>query len=166
MANMSPESPLKRLLRRAELWLGLAGLIGVIYGLGAWIHRSAQSAVLEEKFLATLAARIRPACIFNSRGAIEADFGAGDYIDGIEVVPQPKVYGYSITIKAKRHLAYAPLVTGIDIGLLPQSAIRGKMHDWVISVAPNGGVPALLLGADAGSTTNTDVHTFRLEILH
>ena len=122
--------------------------------------------MLDEKFLGTLAARIRPSCIFNSRGAIEADFGAGDYIDGITVVPQPKVYGYSITIKAKRHLAYAPLVTGIDVGLLPQSAIRGTMHEWIVSVAPNGGVPALLLDASAGSTTNNEVHTFRLAILH
>jgi hypothetical protein len=68
---------LKRFLDRVGPLQGLITLIllvaGVMYGAAAWIHKTAQDAVLDEKFLATLAARVRPTCIFNSQGAIEAD---------------------------------------------------------------------------------------------
>lgn len=143
--------------------LTAAGLIGAIVGLKNWVEQTAQQAVLDENFLSTLAKRVRPACVFNSNGAIEADFGASDYIQDIRVIPKPKEFGYVITIKAKRFLYYPPLITGLDVDLLPQSETRGKMYDWEIEVAPNSTVSGII--AEGGMDTNA-VHRFKMEILH
>lgn len=151
--------------KRTKWVVELSALVVVIYGAVWWVHKSAQDAVLDEKFLATLAARIRPSCIFDSNGSVEADFGASEYIKDIIVTPQPKSYGYSITIKGKRPMVSAPLITGIDVSMMPQSATRGKMHDWTVIVAPNGGVPVILWD-DASTTNSMGLHRFRLEILH
>jgi len=53
---------LKAFLKRTEPWQGviaiIVGIVGALYGATAWVRSSAQNAVLEEKFLATLAGRI------------------------------------------------------------------------------------------------------------
>ena len=158
---------LKGFLKRIEPWRGVVAIIvavvGTLYGAITWIRNSAQNAVLDEKFLATLAARVRPACIFDSREAIEADLGAGEYIQDIRVKPAPQIYGFEIMIRAKRHLAYAPLVSGINVDLSPQSVTRGKLHDWIIVMAPQSTVSPII--AEGAMDTNT-VYRFKLEILH
>lgn len=152
-----------------EPWSFVIGLgIGIVVGFGstlAWVRSSAQSAVLDEKFLGTLASHVRPTCIFDSRGTIEADLGAGEYIEDIRVKPIPQSYGFEVTIKAKRHLAYAPLVTGVDADLFPESAVRGKLHDWTVLLAPNTTVEGSILGDPSAMDTNK-LHRFKLEILH
>jgi hypothetical protein len=142
--------------KAAKLWkpikslaavLGVLAVIGgAIYGVPAWVHKEAQNAVLNEKFLGTLAARIRPTCVFDSRGAIEADLGAMEYLEDIRVTPAPQVYGFEVVVKANRHLAYAPLVTGISADLFPQSATRGRLHEWRIVLSPSSTAPGLLIG--------------------
>jgi len=157
----------KQFLGSIQPWQALIAIIvavvGGIWGARAWVHNAAQSAVLEERFLGTLASRVRPACVFDSNGAIEADLGAGDYIESIRVTPVPKIYGFEIQLRVKRHLAYAPLIVGIDADLFEQSAMRGKLHDWKIVVAPNSMAPSIL--AEGVGDTN-QVHRFKLEILH
>ena len=158
---------LKGFLARIEPWKGVAGVVTAIvvgfYGATAWVRTSAQNAVLDEKFLATLAARVRPACIFDSHGAIEADLGAGEYIEDIRVIPAPRMYGFEIVVKAKRHLVYAPLVSGVNVDLSPQTATRGKLHEWSVVLAPRSTKSRLLL--EGGMDTNS-VYRFKLEILH
>jgi hypothetical protein len=147
----------------AAIIITVVGVISGIAGAATWIHHSAQQAVLDEKFLATLTARVRPTCIFDSHGSIEADLGAGDYIEDIKVTPEPKIYGYEITIKTKRYLAYPPLITGLDADLFPQATTRGKMYDWNIELSPNSTTQTIM--AESPMNTNT-VHRFKLEILH
>ena len=158
---------LKTLLKQIEPWHVLLTLlvfvIGGILAANAWVQKVAHDAVLEERFLATLAARVRPVCIFDSRGAIEADLGAMEYIEDIHVIPAPQIYGFEVVIKAKRHLAYAPLVTGLDLDLYPQTATRGKMHVWRIVLSPES-TTASIITEDPMNTNK--VHRFKLEILH
>lgn len=158
---------LKEFLERVKPWQGfiaiVVGVVGAIYGTTAWIRTSAQNAVLDEKFLATLTFRVRPVCIFDTRGAIEADLGASEYIYGIRVIPAPQIYGYEIVVNAKRHLAYPPLITGLDADLFPQTVTRGKLHDWSIILSPQSTAPSIL--AENRLNTN-EVHRFKLEILH
>src|SRR5713226_9020333 len=99
--NKSPEEgkeawDLKELWSDIWRWRGtvgfMLGLVLGIYSTVVWIRTSARSAVLDEKFLTTLAARVRPSCIFNSREAIEADFGAREYIDDIRVIAVPESF--------------------------------------------------------------------------
>ena len=160
-------SKAKKWIERVEPWHWLAGsIIAVvlgIYGVIAFVRSEAQNAVLNEKFLATLAARVRPSCIFDSRGAIEADLGAGDYVEDIQVIPVPQIFGFEIVIKTKRHLAYAPLVTGIDVNLFPQTLTRRKLHDWSIVLSPQSTTTSII--TEDPMNTNR-VHRFRLEILH
>jgi hypothetical protein len=160
---------LKTVKEYVEPWSFVVGLtIGVglgISGMVAWIRTSAQSAVMDEKFLGTLAAHVRPTCIFDSHGTIEADLGAGEYIEDIRVTPTPENYGFEVVIRAKRHLAYAPLVTGVDANLFPDSATRGKLHDWKIVLAPNTTLDGFPIGGGPGMDTNK-LHRFKVEILH
>jgi hypothetical protein len=125
---------LKKFLTALEPWKqGLAIIAAIVVdydGVNEWVRNLARNSVLDEKFLATLAARVRPTCIFNSHAAIEAALGAGEYIEDIHVTPAPQVYGFEIVIKAKRHLAYAPLVSGVNVDLYPKTVTRGKLHDW------------------------------------
>ena len=158
---------LNTFLKQIEPWHVLLTLvlfvIGGILTAHAWVQDIARDAVLDEKFLSTLAARVRPVCIFDSRGAIEADLGAMEYIDDIHVIPAPQIYGYEVVIKAKRHLAYAPLVTGLDLDLFPQSATRGRLHMWSIVLSPQSTTASII--TEDPINTNA-VHRFKLEILH
>ncbi|MGA2180393.1 MAG: hypothetical protein ABSH15_12525 [Verrucomicrobiota bacterium] len=97
---------LNKFLESTKPLQGLLALVIIVSGAIVWIRISAQNAVLDEKFLATLAARVRPTCIFDSRGAVEADFGASDYIEDIQVIPEPKDY-------AKNHKSCYYDYTGI-----------------------------------------------------
>lgn len=158
---------LRAYLKKIAPWHGLAVLIGfmagAIWGAKAWVERTAHNAVLDEQFLTTLAARVRPVCIFDNRGAIEADLGAMEYIEDIRVIPDPQVYGFQVVIEAKRHLAYAPLVTGLDLDLYPQTATRGPRHAWSIFLSPESTTDTLI--SEEPMDTNK-VHRFKLEILH
>lgn len=161
---------LKKFLKLIEPWHVLVTLIvlvvGGILGANAWVRSVAQDSVLEEKFLARLAEHVRPTCIFNSRGAIEANLGAEEYIEDVRVTPAPQVFGFEVVVRAKRHLAYAPLVAGLDVALFPQTVTRGRLHDWVIVLSPQNTAPNLWAHTgDEDSYTNT-VYRFKLEILH
>lgn len=160
-------SKLKVLLKKLEPWPAVFGLVaaigGGILGADAWVKKVARDAILDERFLATLATRVRPICIFDTQGAIEADLGAMEYIEDIHVTPLPKVYGYQVVIKAKRHLAYAPVVTGLDRALFPQSSIRGKLHEWTITLEPASTVTTISAGEEMRTK---EVHHFKIEILH
>ena len=158
---------LNKYLNKVQPWQTfLAIVIAVIcgiYGADSWVKTSARNAILDEQFLAKLAMKVRPLCIFNTKGAIEADAGAMEYIEDIRVTPVPKKYGYEIVIKPKRHLAYAPLVSGIDVDLFTESATRGKLHEWIIILDPQSTVSAIT--TETEMNTNA-VHRFKLEMLH
>jgi hypothetical protein len=158
---------LTKYLKFIEPWHRLVTLlilvVGGIWGANAWVKKTAHDAVLEETFLTTLAARVRPVCIFDSNGAIEADLGAMEYIEDIHVIPAPQIYGFEVVVKAKRHLAYAPLITGLDLDLHPQAATRGKLHTCNIMLSPASTTESITTGEPMNTTK---LHRFRLEILH
>jgi len=103
--------------------------------------------------------------VFDSNGSVDADLGASDYIENITVTPKPEIYGYEVRLKCKRHLAYAPIVTGIDVDLFSQPPKRTKLYDWVIVLSPNTTAEGAVFGESSSMNTNT-VHRFKLEILH
>src|SRR6266545_6867172 len=92
------------LLNKVEPWQKLAALLITILGayfvVSAWVRSTARDAVLDEKFLASFSARVRPTCIFTTSGAIESDLGASEYVDEISVVPVPSVSGFEVRVKA------------------------------------------------------------------
>lgn len=163
---------LKGFLKGIEPWKGVVGLIFTIvlgvYGAEAWVRTLAQSAVLEEKFLATLAARVRPVCIFDSRGAIDADLGAGEYVQDIQVTAAPQLYGFEILVKCKRHLAYPPLVSAVNVDLFAQSVTRGQRNDWRVLMTPESTAHPIISvnGVNALLMDTNIVYRFKLEILH
>ena len=158
----------KQFYATLEPWQKLLAIVVALvtgfYGVTTWVRKEARDAVSDEKFLATLSGRVRPSCIFNSRGAIEADAGAGEYIEDIRVIPAPQIYGFEVVIKAKRHLAYAPMVSGLDVALFPQTIDRGKMYDWDIVLTPQSTLPAFIQGGQDWDSNK--VYRFKLEILH
>jgi len=98
---------------------------------------------------------------------IEADLGAGDYVEDINVTPAPDIYGFEVLIKAKRHLAYAPLISAMNVDLFTQTTTREKNNHWRIRLAPQTTINAtyLAVGGPTGMDTNSVYH-FKLEILH
>jgi hypothetical protein len=110
-----------------------------MFSVSAYVHKTIREIVSDESFLRTFSARVRPTCIFDTHGAVESDLGASEYIDEkeISVSPIPRIYGYEIRLKGKQHMAYSPLVMGLDSDLFSLSAVRGKGHDWVLVVCPN-----------------------------
>jgi hypothetical protein len=144
----------------------LCSLIALIFGIptGAyfWIRSTAQHAVLEERFLATLAAKVRPTCIFTTRGAIESNSEATDYIEDIQVTPVPEIYGFKVLLKAKRHFTF-PLVSPVDINLYPESTERTHGNDWLIVLRHRS--LNTVLDSETAMDTNA-VYRFKIEILH
>ena len=141
------------------------GLVLAFFSTRAWIQNTARNAVLDEKFLATLSGRVRPLCIFNSNGSVETDLGASDYVEEIKIAPNPPAYGFNVLVKAKRHLAYPPLIIGVNADLFQERATRGNMNDWDILMTPNSPISGAIIGEGGGFTTNF-VYRFKLEILH
>ena len=149
-----------------EKFIGLLlGLVLAFFAGRAWVENTARNAVLDEKYLTTLSGRVRPVCIFDSNGSIETDLGASDYIEDIKVTPNPPVFGFDVTVKAKRHLAYPPLIIGVNANLFQEKAIRRKMNDWNILMTPNSPISGAIIGEGGGFPTNY-VYRFKLEILH
>lgn len=149
-------------------WKKFAALVVAIWVVGynaiVFIQTKAQEAVLNEKFLANLATRVRPTCVFNSRGSVEAAAGFEDYVADINVAPLPVKFGFQITVKAKKHLHYEPLVTCLDGNLHLSKSERGRLHDWVYEVVPNP-KGEMFFTKDDRMDTNA-VFRFKLEILH
>lgn len=148
-----------------KAFVAVVAVVAGIYGAANWIDSRARNAVVDETILAKLTIRVRPLCVFNSNGAIELDVGASEYIDttNIRITPVPDIYGFSIEIPAKRHLAYPPLLSGLDVSLFPEKIERGKGNDWKVILAPQSTTPTLL--ADRVEMSKKP-YRFKLEILH
>jgi hypothetical protein len=131
------ENAIKSLLLLNSVIAVIAGFVAGFYSSVLWIRASARNAVLGDAFLGKLSERIRPSCIFDSHGSIEADMGTGEYVESLTVTPVQRIYGFEVVVKAKRHLAYAPLVVGLNANLYPVSSTREKGNDWKIVLQPN-----------------------------
>jgi hypothetical protein len=166
----APITPADPAVKKWSDWINpWQTLIGVVLGLvtgvgGTWlnIRSAARDAVTEEKFLAELAARVRPTCIFDGNGAILSDLGASEMIESIAVKHVPQDYGFSITIKFKRRLVNEPIVTGLSVNLFPEQVTRGSDNLWTFALTPASTLPALL--TDGGPPARPDAK-FKLEIL-
>jgi hypothetical protein len=145
-------------------WLGVTilAVVGGVAGVYVKIRGWAQSAVLDEKFLQTLAVRVRPTCFFDDHGTVESDLGALEYISELHVTK--KGHGFEIWLKSKQHLANPPLVTGTDVSLFQQAASRTNLTEWNILMESKS-TYALIAASDDLLPTNQTYH-FKLEIFH
>jgi hypothetical protein len=141
----------------------LIGSVSVCLWFDARISNAAREAVLREEFLTRLAKVVRPTCLFDSHGTIEADLGTSDYVRDIRVVLQPSDFGMDVEVDCKRHLAYAPLVTCLSSGISAVDVIRTPPNGWKYSMRPASTFTSI--AAESGMNTN-DIWRFKLEILH
>ena len=142
----------------------LLGLFGLLFGALVYVKTAAREAVLDESFLSKLSGRVRPILIFSSKGTIDLDLGATEYIEpNITVRTVQETLGFELTLKGKRYLANAPLVTGVNVNVLPQSARRGQGYDWIVSLAPNSTFSSL---ADERPMDENAEWKFMVQILH
>lgn len=141
----------------------VATVVGVAWGATAYIKSTAENAVLHEQFLATLSKRVRPSCIVNSKGTVEAELGAEEYIDGFKIVTVTNIRGFEVTITPKRHLAYPPQVTALNSDVISVKSERGTKHDWRIVMSPQK-TENFYMGYE-DMNTNV-VYRFLVEILH
>ena len=116
-------------LAPGHFFISLAlGILGT--GATAWfnIRNAAREAVTEEKFLGELAARVRPSCVFDQRGAIVIDSGAGKLFESIDAKSIKEAYGFEIKIKFNKHVATEPILGDMNVLLYPEVVKRGPMH--------------------------------------
>jgi hypothetical protein len=160
--NDEPRRP--HSLKTIGEYVGAVGvIIGAIYGAGLWIDSRARDAVLDERFLRDLAGKIRPSCTFDSAGVILSDAGASELIESIKVKNRPQVFGYEVAVQFKKHIANEPLLSGVNINLLPETVTRGPSHTWTFLLTPAWTSPAIL---DPDSTNEIRYCKFLLEMLH
>lgn len=164
---MTPADPtVRKLADWLSSWQLLVGvIIGLATGVGAtWlnIRSAARDAVTDERFLGSLAEKVRPTCIFDSKGAILSDVGASDLIDSISVKHVPENYGFEVVIKFKKRLVNEPIVSGLSVNLFPETVTRGPDNTWTFALTPASTLPALL--TDGGPPT-PPAGKFKLEIL-
>jgi hypothetical protein len=174
MKESAPQDPkphkgrIQDFIDKGQPLTGLAGIIltvaSLLWAATVWVDSRVEKAVLDEGYLRTLAARVRPSCIVNTRNTVELQHGAEDYIDTVVVTPSPGVNGYDLLIKAKRHLAYAPLVTALNVSLHPQVTERQDGHNWKITMTPQ--LTYSPLTTDNGGFNTNVVHRFLVEVLH
>jgi hypothetical protein len=122
------------------VFMGLAAVIGTIYGFGVYIYSRVERHVSSDAFLKRLADAIRPSCVFDQQGAILVDMGAMKFIDSIDVAPLPENdLPPKIVIHPRRYLANAPILTTLDPFVMSVSAERGPKFDWVYTLSYVGG---------------------------
>jgi hypothetical protein len=147
--------------------LGLiTGTLATIYGAAFWIEDKARAAVMDEAFLEKLSKQVRPICVVNSRGSIEVDLGASEYIDTekIRIAPVPESFGFAIKIPAKVHLAYAPLVAGLDVSLFAEKTERIEGNAWQVVLAPRATTEHII--TDDSKLDLNKTYRFKIEVLH
>lgn len=157
----------KGFLDRLEPWQKLLGVIAIIvssfFATTAYIKSTAENTVLDEQFLAKLSKKVRPSCIVTSKGTVEAELGAEEYIDGFKIVTVTNIRGFEVTITPKRHLAYPPQVTALNSDVVAVKSERGTKHDWRIVMSPQK-TENFYMGYDDMNTNL--VYRFLVEILH
>lgn len=138
-------------------------IVGGVLGATAYIKSTAENAVLDERFLAKLSAKVRPSCILNSKGTVEADLGAMEYVTDFQIKVVPERYGFEILLTPNRHLAYPPQITSIDSDVVSSEVVRGAKYDWRILMIPQSTTKTLVTQDDMDTN---QVYRFRIEILH
>ena len=150
----------RKLQVTVEPWQWLVATILVVvsgyFGFQAWIRSVATDAVLNEKFLGELAAKVRPSCVFDFNGSILAEVGTQDYVSRIRVETNGG-WSYFVFVDCKRHLNYPPIIQYLNKPLHTVESVRSTGYGWKITM--NTGV----LVTEDYPTNNP---LYKLEILH
>jgi len=110
-----PFSKIKNWLGEASsVFIGLATIIGIIYGFGAYVDYRVDKKVQSEDFLRRLSDSVRPSCIFDEKGSVLVDMGAMNFIDSIEL-SSTNGLPEKIIVHPKHYLANAPIRFRLEI---------------------------------------------------
>jgi hypothetical protein len=145
--------------------LTVAALIGTLYGSHEYIRTEIDKRLRDPEVLDAVAARVRPAVIFDSHGSIIADMGAMQRIESLIVRPSTNAPSDKldaqppslIIVTPREHLAQAPLMTMMDPFIaLDLDIRRGTGLSWEYEVKQAYHV----------TTGSKRALYFRLELLH
>ena len=127
---------------------------GCIYGAAAWVDSRIDKALSNPQTLQAIAARVRPAVVFDSKGSIVADQGGLEYLLKIEVLPGDGSVPREIVVTPRTFLPVPPLLESLDEPALNATSERGKGIEWRFTLSGGGYV-------ESGAINPR----FRLEIL-
>lgn len=119
-----------------EIAAALVAVVGALYGALVFVDKRIAAKIRDDSFVRELAGALRPAVIFDNAGSVLVDQGGMRYIEDIEVSAdeaQPPYPG-KITLRLRRHLAYAPLLVPLEGDVVSITSARGKKHDWVYTL--------------------------------
>jgi len=125
-----------------ETFLLLVTVIGVFFGIKTWqestIDKTIDRKLNDEFYLRKIAAKSRPALVFNANESIVSDSGAAQYVKDIQInfttnettwggvtSPIPR----SVHIEFNSHLASPPILTPMSDSMTV-NAERGKGLSW------------------------------------
>ena len=110
--------------------LSFGSIIGIFISFTAlqtFIDSRINTFVNNHEFIRKVAKNVRPMLVFDSNGAILIDNGALEYIDKIEVVPNPGQLPSKIILHPKQFLSTIPILTSFSDRLI--ESIESKRSD-------------------------------------
>ncbi len=139
-----------------EIMGGVATVVGALYAVHSYVDNRIEQKIMNPKFIAAVAADVRPAIVFDDKNRILADLGGLRFIEKVRFLPVPNKMGHSvITVTPRAYLPISPLLTSLDMGALEIRPRRGEQLDWVYDLE------------DKGITARSlESMRFRLEILN
>ncbi|MFO7560086.1 MAG: hypothetical protein R6X10_14730 [Desulfobacterales bacterium] len=131
--------------------LGIVSLFGIFQGAVTFLEGKVQKLAADEKFIKTLANRIRPTAMFefNWEGKLSIlyDAGAMQHIEEIKVkvLNEPlkitnQLNQLKLIVTPKKHLSYPPLIQSIDDSDFSIEIKRGQNFDWEYTFVASDGI--------------------------
>ncbi len=109
-----------------------------LFGFDQYIDYKIGRAFQNPQNIQTIASKIRPSLIFDSKGSILADMGGESIIKDIsfEYDKEHISHPTRIIITPNKHLQQAPLLTPLDDNEYKIAVSRGHMRDWQYDLQP------------------------------
>ena len=131
--------------RQIEKWSGAAGIVVAIvagvYGVVAFVDNRIERRLTESDTLSKIASLVRPSFVFDERGSILYDSGAMQSIEDLKLEGPATEEGRKesslperITLRPKRLLRDAPILSVLDSFVVKIDVERGSKYDWVYKI--------------------------------
>ena len=103
-------------------------LFGGYHGLNSYLDRRIEARISNPAYLQKLARSVRPSLLFDDKGSIVADMGAGTLVKNISISKNDKG-GLDIIITPLEYIGIEPVLEALDHGYNIEGE-RGEMFDW------------------------------------
>jgi hypothetical protein len=105
-------------------------IVGGMFLLDAHIDKRINEVITRPSYVAAIAARVRPALIFDATDRILTDLGAVSYVESLDVHMDDAGKPVEIHLVMREWLAQPPIVTSADEAIYTVEVTRGTGASW------------------------------------